>query len=69
MKFCKNCGCLYTTDVCPKCGITMPDAPEERELTEEEQKQKKRNWIGILIGFPAFIGFIYLIIYIYTHIK
>lgn len=69
MKFCKKCGCLYNTEVCPKCGIEIPDPPEERELTEEEKKEQKRNWIGILIGFPAFIAVIYLIIFVYTHLK
>lgn len=67
MKFCKKCGCLYVTEVCPKCGITIPDAPEERELTEAEQHEKKRNWVGILIGFPLFIAAIYFIIFLYTH--
>ena len=69
MKFCKKCGCLYNTEVCPKCGIAVPDPPEERELTEEEQQEKKRNWLGIVIGFPLFIAAIYFIIFLYTHIS
>ena len=69
MKFCKKCGCLYSTEVCPKCGIAMPEPEDERELSEEEKQEKKRNWIGILIGFPLFIGAIYLIIYLYSHIR
>lgn len=67
MKYCKNCGVLYSTEVCPKCGIEMPKEPETpREMTEEDKKKQKKDWIALLIGIPAFIGIIYLVIWLYT---
>ncbi len=65
MKYCKKCGVLYTTDVCPKCGIEYPPEQEQRPLTEEEKHQRNRQWIGILIGVPLFIAAIYLIIHLF----
>ena len=62
MKYCKKCGVLYATDVCPKCGIEEPkdqpepEAPDKRTLT--------RQWIGLIIGIPLFIMVIYAVIYI-----
>lgn len=69
MKYCKKCGVLYSTGVCPKCGIETPaetDQKQAAELTEEEKKKQKRDWIALIIGIPAFIAVIYLIIWAYT---
>lgn len=53
MKYCKKCGVLYTTDVCPKCGIREP---EQSPLTEKADPQTvKKQWIGLLIAIPAAI--------------
>lgn len=71
MKYCKKCGVLYSTEVCPKCGITVPEETDQKqaeELTEEEKRQRKKNWIQLLIGIPAFIAAVYLIIWAYTAI-
>lgn len=65
MKYCKKCGVLYTTEVCPKCGIEYPPPQQDRPLTEEEKKQRSRQWVGILIGVPLFILAIYAIIHLY----
>ena len=62
MKYCKKCGVLYTTDVCPKCGIEEPE-----ELPEPEAPDKKtlmRQWIGLIVGIPLFIMAIYVVIYL-----
>jgi hypothetical protein len=65
MKYCKKCGVLYATDVCPKCGI---QEPEETEAPVADQKTVTRQWIGLLIGIPLFIMAIYLVIYLlYSH--
>ena len=61
MKYCKKCGILYVTDVCPKCGIVEPE-----DLPEPEAPDKKtlvRQWTGLLIGVPLFILAIYFVIY------
>ena len=61
MKYCKKCGILYTTDVCPKCGIEEPE-----ELPEPEAPDKQtlvRQWIGLIVGIPLFIMAIYVVIY------
>ena len=67
MKYCKKCGVLYTTDVCPKCGVTVPDdlpAPPEAE-----PKIVRRQWIALVIAIPAAIllimGVLYLLRTIY----
>ena len=31
MKYCKKCGVLYSTDVCPNCGIVMPEQEEDTD--------------------------------------
>ena len=61
MKYCKKCGTLYVTEVCPKCGIEEPE-----DLPEPESADKKtlvRQWIGLLVGIPLFIIAIYVVIY------
>lgn len=67
MKYCKNCGVLYTTDVCPKCGIIPPE-PQETEQKPADARAVRRQWIALLIGIPAFIGAIMLIVYLFRTI-
>ena len=67
MKYCKKCGVLYTTDVCPKCGV-LATAPEESEQTPADARTVRRNWIALLIGIPAFICAIMLIVYLFRTI-
>ena len=64
MRYCKKCGVLYSTDVCPKCGIIAPD-PAETEQRPREKAEVRRNWISILIGVPLFIAAIMLIVYLF----
>jgi len=69
MRFCKECGTPYTKalGVCPKCNAkaVQEEAGKTRTLTEEEAKvERKRSWIGITIGVPGLIGFIYVMYYI-----
>ena len=54
MKYCKKCGVLYTTDVCPNCGILLED---EQNVQQQvlDKKVVRRQWIALLIGIPAFI--------------
>ena len=62
MKYCKKCGILYATDVCPKCGVQEPE-----DLPEPEAPDKRtlvRQWIGLLVGIPLFIMAIYVVIYL-----
>lgn len=66
MKLCPKCKTLYSEllDVCPKCGI---DAPEDSDsAAEPDRKARTRGWIGIVIGIPSFIGFLYLIYFLYS---
>ena len=49
MKYCKKCGVLYSTDVCPKCGVLTPD-PEAMEQRPRDPREVRRNWIALLIG-------------------
>ena len=53
MKYCKKCGVLYTTDVCPKCGVLKPEVTEPPEPAP--QKTVRRQWIALVIAIPATI--------------
>ncbi|MDD3920219.1 MAG: hypothetical protein PHO41_03485 [Eubacteriales bacterium] len=74
MPFCKTCGTFYpnSMEVCPKCNakvvqeqIEQAEAQAPSTMTEEEIKAaRKKSWIQILIGVPAFIGLIYLLIWL-----
>ena len=61
MKYCKKCGILYVTDVCPKCGIEEPKDQPEPEVPDK--KTLTRQWIGLIVGIPLFImcGFVHSI--------
>ena len=61
MKYCKKCGCLYVTDVCPKCGIEEPENQPEPEAPDK--KTLVHQWIGLLVGIPLFIMAIYVVIH------
>lgn len=62
MKYCKKCGVLYTTDDCPKCGVIEPDAITQEIGATESPDKVRRTWIWFLIGIPAMIGLIYVIV-------
>ena len=62
MKYCKKCGILYVTDVCPKCGIEEPQDMPEPEAPDKQALV--RRWIGLLVGIPLFIMAIYIVIYL-----
>ena len=62
MKYCKKCGVLYVTDVCPKCGIQPPE--DQPETEPADRGTVVRQWIGLLVGVPLFILAIYLVIYL-----
>ena len=53
MKYCKKCGVLYTTDVCPKCGIIVPEDLQNAE--KADAKTVKKQWIALLIAIPTAI--------------
>lgn len=53
MKYCKTCGVLYTTDVCPKCGVAVPE--EQEPAPPANPKSVRRQWIALVIAIPAAI--------------
>ena len=69
MKYCKKCGVLYTTDVCPKCGIIESDSASQEVGAEESPTKVRHAWIWFLIGIPAMIGLIYLIILLLSSVQ
>lgn len=62
MKYCKSCGVLYTTDVCPKCGVVVPDADEPEKPAEP--KTVRRQWITLIIAVPVSILLIMGVVYL-----
>lgn len=68
LKFCKACGTLYDDAQveCPKCTAKALE-PDAESLTydlgmdkAQEEKLRKKSWIQLIIGVPAFIGVLYL---------
>lgn len=68
LKFCKTCGTLYndTQVECPKCAAKALE-PDAEHLTydldmdkAQAEKLRKKSWIQLIIGVPAFIGVLYL---------
>lgn len=64
IRFCKQCGTLYTDSlgVCPKCSTK--ETEEQARAAEiasapAERDSVKRNWIAIVIGIPALIALLY----------
>ena len=68
LKFCKTCGTLFDEAKveCPKCAAKAlePDCDEltyNREMDKAEaERLRKKSWIQLIIGVPAFIGVLYL---------
>ena len=67
LKFCKTCGTLYDEAKvdCPKCAAKALE-PDYDELTydssmdkAEADRLRKKSWIQLIIGVPAFIGVLY----------
>ena len=67
MKYCKQCGVLYTTDVCPKCGVAVPDGQAQGEPASP--KTVRRQWIALLAAIPAAILLIMGVIYLFKTIN
>jgi uncharacterized membrane protein YvbJ len=62
MKYCKKCGVLYTTDVCPKCGVI---APEHGDSADEPDKATvRKHWIALFIAIPLVILLIMSVLYL-----
>ena len=68
LKFCKTCGTLYDEAKveCPKCAAKALELDCD-ELTydlsmdkAEADRLRKKSWIQLIIGVPAFIGVLYL---------
>lgn len=68
LKFCKTCGTLYDEAKveCPKCAAKAlePDYDQltyDREMDKAEaDRLRRKSWIQLIIGVPAFIGVLYL---------
>lgn len=80
LHFCKKCGTVYDdrNGACPKCETkdvvdavyTNTYVPPQSEMTPEEiSAARKKSWIQLVIGIPCFIGFIYLLCFIFVQIK
>ncbi|MBE5784839.1 MAG: hypothetical protein E7330_03480 [Clostridiales bacterium] len=80
MKFCMKCGSFYEekegTAGCPKCaGIAAlykaAEAAEVDHAMDEEtaKRLRKRAWLELLIGIPAFIGVIYGLICLFRLLR
>ena len=63
MKYCKKCGVLYSTDVCPKCGMIEPQASQPEETASA--KEIRRRWIALGIAIPSAILLIMGVIKLY----
>ena len=63
MKYCKKCGVLYTTDVCPKCGVVEPESKSEPEPATA--KEIRKRWITLVIAIPAAILLIMGVVSLY----
>lgn len=71
MRFCKTCGTLYGSSLpcCPKCNPVLKEAAKLQESAPEADKSVvRRQWLALIIGIPAFIGAIWLIIRVYSSI-
>ncbi len=62
MKYCKKCGVLYTTDVCPKCGVIAPE--EGNAAAESDKKTVRKHWIALVIAIPVSILLIMSVLYL-----
>ena len=68
LKFCKTCGTLYDEAKveCPKCAAKAlePDCDELAYAGSmdraEADRLRRKSWIQLIIGVPAFIGVLYL---------
>ena len=66
MKYCRKCGVLYTTDVCPKCGVAVPD--DQTPAAPADAKTVRRQWIALVIAIPAAILLITGVVYLLKHL-
>lgn len=79
LRFCKTCGTVYDDrSVCPKCETqdvvaavqANTYAPPPADMSEQEVRAaRKKAWVQLVIGIPAFILFMYLVIYVFKLVK
>lgn len=66
MKYCKKCHILYSgyAAACPKCGAdkAAAEAKDARAESEPDKKTVRRDWLWLVIGIPALIVVMYLIV-------
>ena len=62
MKYCKKCGVLYATDVCPKCGVIAPE--QEPPACEPDKKTVRKHWIALFIAIPLAILLIMSVLFL-----
>lgn len=80
MKFCMKCGSFYEEKEgvagCPKCAETaaLYEAAQAAEVdhtmdAEKAKRLRRRAWVELIIGIPAFIGIIYGLICLFRLIR
>lgn len=62
MKYCKKCGVLYTTDVCPKCGVIPCETDDS--VGQAQKTTVRRHWVALLIAIPLSILLILGVLYL-----
>ena len=64
MRYCKKCHILYSSfaDACPKCGALRQKQAEP--APEEDGRAVRRDWLWLVLGIPALIAVMYLIVYL-----
>ena len=60
MKYCKKCGVLYSglLDHCPKCDPLIA-AHVEPPAPEADKRTRVKQWVGLAVGIPLLILFLY----------
>lgn len=70
MKYCQQCGVLYSGELpaCPKCNALLTDY-DPPPGPEADKSVRTRQWIGICLGIPALIAFLYLMAWLFLRLS
>ncbi|MDR1619973.1 MAG: hypothetical protein LBS18_04855 [Clostridiales bacterium] len=75
MPFCKVCGTPYlkTDGACPTCNalslLRQQSRQEPGMAPEKLSRERKKSWLGLALGIPLFIIFIYAMLHIMSALK